>query len=224
MNQLSLLAPAPTSPEGWQAFDLPDADVSLLRGFLSAEEGEQLLRDLIQSVPWRQDTIKIFGKEHLVPRLQQWFGEEGLTYTWSGIQMNPEPWPAVLANVKRRLEEKTGRPFNTALVNRYRSGADTVGWHADDEPELGINPAIASVSVGGERDFVMRHNTRTDLDNVKILLPHGSLLLMAGATQSAWQHSLPRRKRVVTERINLTFRYMEAQKLGSGGAAVFGGF
>jgi alkylated DNA repair dioxygenase AlkB len=203
MTQLSLLGQA--SPT-WVRFNLPDADVRLLHGFFDPREADALFRSLRDSIAWRQDKIRIYGKEHLLPRLQQWFGDAGLDYTWSGIHMTPEPWSEILIPTRRRVEQVAGSSFNTVLVNRYRNGQDTVSWHADDERDLGPAPIIASVSLGVERDFTLRHNKRIDLDTVTIPLPHGSLLLMGGSTQSNWQHALPRRKSVKEERINLTFR------------------
>jgi alkylated DNA repair dioxygenase AlkB len=202
MGQLSLLGSVP----GWRSFDLPDADVRLLCAFLSADEASSLFQRLRSEVPWRQDTIKIYGKEHLLPRLQQWFGDAGLYYTWSGIRMVPLPWIPALNEIRRRTEEAVKERFNTALLNLYRNGDDTVSWHSDDERTLGPTPIIASVSLGAERDFVLRHRDRADVEEVKIALPHGSLLLMQGRTQAMWKHALPRRRGVTTERINLTFR------------------
>lgn len=154
----------------------------------------------------------MFGKEHDLPRLQQWFGDPGLVYRWSGIDMAPEPWSAAIAEVKAKVEKYSGVQFNTVLLNRYRDGSDTVAWHADDEEGLGTRPTIGSVSLGAERDFLLRHNERTDFNNVTIPLPHGSLLIMAGPTQAHWKHCIPRRKRVDGERINLTFRQMQPLK------------
>jgi alkylated DNA repair dioxygenase AlkB len=202
MGQLSLLGSVP----GWRSFDLPDADVRLLCGFLSGAEASSLFQRLRSEVPWRQDTIKIYGKEHLLPRLQQWYGDAGLNYTWSGIRMVPLPWIPALNEIRRRAEEAVKERFNTALLNLYRNGDDTVAWHSDDERTLGPTPIIASVSLGAERDFVLRHRNRADVEEVKIALPHGSLLLMQGKTQAMWKHALPRRRGVTRERINLTFR------------------
>lgn len=202
MSQLSLLGSVP----GWRFFDLPDADVRLLCAFLADEEAGSLFQRLRSEVPWRQDTIKIYGKEHLLPRLQQWFGDAGLNYTWSGIRMAPLPWIPVLSEIRRRAEDAAREQFNTVLLNLYRTGDDTVSWHSDDERALGPTPIIASVSLGAERDFVLRHRGRDDVEEVKIALPNGSLLLMQGKTQAMWKHALPRRRGVTAERINLTFR------------------
>lgn len=185
---------------------LPDAEVCLLPGFLTDQEADALLFTLRDSVAWRQDKIRVYGKEHPLPRLQQWFGDFGCTYTWSGIEMRPEPWTPALQRVKTRVEEVTGDVFNTVLLNRYRNGQDTVSWHADNERALGPNPVIASVSLGAERDFALRHKSRKDMAPVVVRLPHGSLLVMKGITQTYWDHALPRRKGLWVERINLTFR------------------
>jgi alkylated DNA repair dioxygenase AlkB len=138
--------------------------------------------------------------------LQQWFGDAGLNYTWSGIRMEPLPWTSILDEIRSRAEEAAKERFNTVLLNLYRTGDDTVAWHSDDERALGPTPIIASVSLGAERDFVLRHRDRDDVEEVKIVLPHGSLLLMQGKTQAMWKHALPRRRGVTSERINLTFR------------------
>jgi alkylated DNA repair dioxygenase AlkB len=189
----------------WERVDAVDAEIALVRGFIGALDADALLQRLIDETPWRHDRIKMFGVEHNLPRLQQWFGDEGRTYTWSGIRMDPLPWTDTLLGVRRRVEAVVRASFNSVLLNYYRDGEDTVGWHADDEPELGRAPVIASVSLGAERDFLMRHNTDAD-PRVRLVLPHGSLLVMSGPTQRFWQHTLPRRKSVRDPRINLTFR------------------
>ena len=188
-------------------FALPDAQVGLVDSFLAPEEAALFFHELLAGIRWRQDTIKMWGKVHDVPRLQQWFADDGMAYTWSGIRMEPEPWIAPLERLRARLHEALGLRFNTALANLYRDGNDTVGWHADDEPELGEAPVIASVSLGATRDFVLRHRTRPELVQ-SISLAHGSLLVMEGETQMHWRHCVPRRKRVSTPRINLTFRHV----------------
>ncbi len=173
--------------------------------FIAPTLASQLLQRLIAVVPWRRDTLHMFGKTHAVPRLHQWFGDQGSVYRWSGLAMQPQPWLPELSAVRREICRATKRGFNSVLVNYYRDGHDTVGWHADDEPELGHNPIIASLSLGAERDFVLRRND--DPSTRKTLrLGHGSLLVMAGATQACWQHALPRRLRVTQPRVNLTFR------------------
>lgn len=190
--------------------ELPGAAVKLWRHFLGPHQADWLFQNLYRTVKWRHDEIQLFGKIYDVPRLQQWFADGGMTYTWSGIRMAPEPWLPALQRLRERLTEQTGHVFNTALANLYRDGQDTVGWHSDDEPELGDRPIIASISLGAERDFQLRHRSRKDLGTHTIPLPHGSLLLMSGETQRHWQHSVPRRKRIESPRINLTFRAIGA--------------
>ena len=206
-NQLSLLGKL--APR-WERVELPDADVRLCREFLAATEAQRFFEELTNAVPWKQDRIKFYGKEHPVPRLHQWYGDPGLTYKWSGITMHPEPWSPVVQRVRAKVEEVAQSQFNTVLLNLYRDGNDSVSWHADDEPELGLSPVIASVSLGAEREFLMRHNQQETLGlaDKAIPLPHGSLLLMAGETQRHWRHSVPKRKSVRGSRINLTFRWV----------------
>ena len=189
----------------WERIEAADANISILRGFFTDSEGFTLLRKLIDETPWRADRIRLFGVEHDVPRLQQWFGDAGRAYKWSGIRMDPLPWTRTLLDVRQRVEHVVGKSFNSVLLNYYRDGSDTVGWHADDEAELGCTPIIASVSLGAEREFLMRHRLKPDA-RVRIMLSHGSLLMMSGTTQRFWQHSLPRRKTVREPRVNLTFR------------------
>lgn len=186
--------------------DLLDAQVELRTGVLGHTEAWDLFHLLLAQIPWRQDHITLWGQQHRIPRLHQWFGDPGLFYTWSGIEMQPQPWPDSLRVLREKLVHETGVAFNTVLANLYRDGADAVGWHADDEPELGDSPVIASISLGAQRDFQLRHRLRKDLAMRTLALPHDSLLLMRGATQRMWKHQLPRRKRVSTARINLTFR------------------
>lgn len=195
-----------TEPSRPVSVELADAKVELRPRFLGADEASELFDRLVDTVPWRQDRLTLWGREHLVPRLHQWFGDAGLAYSWSGLEMQPLPWIAPLRALRERLRLETGAAFNTALANYYRDGADSVGWHADDEPELGQAPMIASISLGAERDFQLRHRTRKDLPTTTIKLPHGSLLLMSGPTQRHWKHQLPRRRRESSGRVNLTFR------------------
>ena len=203
--QLTLVEDSSIAPA--ERIELEDGEVTLVRGFFSASDGWELFADLRESVTWKQDEIKMFGKVHLVPRLHQWYGDPGTVYRWSGIEMRPEPWTARLEAVRRRVEARAGSRFNSLLLNLYRNGDDTVGWHADDEPTLGRRPVIASLSLGATRDFVLRPVGGDGRQKKRTLaLEHGSLLLMSGDTQSNWQHCVPRRKRVKDARINLTFR------------------
>ena len=183
-----------------------DGEVLLYKNLFNLDESDKIFQELLHQIQWRQDAIKIFGKSIILPRKTAWYGDEDKTYTYSGIEMNPTPWTPVLETIKSRIEPFTEVRFNSVLLNLYRDGQDSVSWHADDEPELGQNPTIASVSFGATRQFVLKHKFRKDLDKVSIDLTHGSFLLMEGATQHNWLHQVPKTKKAVSERINLTFR------------------
>jgi alkylated DNA repair dioxygenase AlkB len=186
---------------------LPDAQLHYQPGFLTREEADSLLAVLLDQVNWRQDRIRLFGKEHRIPRLQAFLSDPGIHYTYSGLRLAGEPWLPALQPLKQRLEALCEQPFNALLLNLYRDGQDCMGWHADDEPELGQNPVIASVSLGAPRRFRLRHNRSRDTH--ALTLVHGSLLLMAGPTQHHWQHCLPRTRVCRSPRINLTFRLIQ---------------
>ncbi|HNC76938.1 MAG TPA: alpha-ketoglutarate-dependent dioxygenase AlkB, partial [Pseudomonadales bacterium] len=165
-----------------------------------------LFEQLNSAIPWRQDEITLFGKRHRLPRLQAWYGDPGASYRYSGLLLQPTPWQPLLNEIRRQVETLTGLRFNSALANLYRDGNDAMGWHSDDEAELGVDPAIASVSFGASRRFLLRHRRRKDPPRIEILLTDGSLLLMAGPLQTHWHHALPRSRGVSEPRINLTFR------------------
>jgi len=190
----------------WQELKLVNANLRLQQNFLSEPAATRLFHALTDAVTWRRDSIKLFGKTMEIPRLHQWFADDGLTYTWSGLTMTPQPWLDELIDIREQIEAACDNPFNSALANLYRDGSDSMGWHADDEPELGHQPVIASLSLGAERDFVMRCRDDETAKKQCIKLQHGSLLLMAGDTQRYWQHSLPKRRKISEPRINLTFR------------------
>jgi DNA-N1-methyladenine dioxygenase (EC 1.14.11.-) len=183
---------------------LPDAELHYYPQFLDSEEAWLLLRRLQQQVEWRQDRVRLFGREHPIPRLQAFYSDPGIHYTYSRLRLAGQAWLPVLLPLKQRLESLCQQRFNALLLNFYRDGQDAMGWHADDEPELGPDPLIASVSLGAERRFRLRHNRRRDSHT--LVLAHGSLLLMGGPTQHHWQHCLPRSRRCCEPRINLTFR------------------
>ena len=198
------LSDEPVKP---RILDLPDALVSYYPNLFSEEENDELLENLIVNVEWKQNRIKIFGRESPVPRLEAWYGDEGKSYTYSGITMHPKPWTPVLLSIKERAESSTGATFNSVLVNFYRAGAARVAWHSDDEKELGPNPVIASVSFGAERKFRLRHKGFDENGRqAEINLGNGSLLLMGGKTQGNWKHEIPKTSRSIGPRINLTFR------------------
>lgn len=195
-----------------QASDQPevlireDGDVRLYRHWLSAEESGALFAQLEQELEWQQTHIQMHGRRIPVPRLDVWYGDPGHRYRYSGVGFDPKPWSPTVVTLKKSLEARQGLTFNSVLANLYRSGRDSVAWHSDDEPELGQNPVIASISLGAERRFALRHKTRKDLPSVRLDLPDGSLLVMAGTTQHHWEHELAKTARAVGPRINLTFR------------------
>lgn len=189
----------------WQPLSLPDAEIAYQPDFLSQAEADQLLSDLSNNLAWRQDEIHLFGRWVKIPRLQAWYGEHQSHYRYSGLDLSPLPFPPVLAHLKERIEEACLVQFNAVLANFYRQGNDSMGWHADNEKELGPNPVIASLSLGAARRFQLKHRSRKDLQT-ELELAHGSLLLMSGATQHHWLHGIPKQKRISEPRINLTFR------------------
>lgn len=192
-----------TLPSGDSA---ADGQIMLYPNFFAASTRDKLFDDLLQNLNWRQDKIKMFGKEINLPRLTAWYGDEGKSYEYSGIKMNPDVWTPTLLTIKKQVEAVAKLNFNSVLVNLYRSGKDHVSWHSDDEPELGNNPTIASVSFGATRRFLLKHKSNQDLGKIEVPLTHGSLLIMQGTTQHFWQHQVPKTTKILTARINLTFR------------------
>lgn len=190
--------------------DLPDANLIYYPNWLDQQTAFDLLSLFQERLTWQQQPIRMFGRWVMQPRLTAWYGDRGAIYTYSGLRHEPLEWLPELKDMRDRLQEETGYPFNSVLCNAYRSGADSMGWHSDDEPELGINPVIASVSLGHVRRFALRHKTQPN-HRYNLELENGSLLLMQGATQHHWQHSLPRTTRSVKLRINLTFRQIQIQ-------------
>ncbi len=184
--------------------ELPDADMLLWPGTDLGRPGRAWLDELIVSVPWRQDRITLFGKTHLQPRLTAWYGD--MAYRYSGLTLQPLPWTAALRKLKNRVEALTGYAFNSVLLNYYRDHNDSMGMHSDDEKELGRQPAIASLSLGDERIFSLKHKTRRDLKTFRLPLADTSLLLMRGDTQRHWRHGIEKSRRPCGPRINLTFR------------------
>jgi alkylated DNA repair dioxygenase AlkB len=169
--------------------------------FFTETEADGLFASLQTTIAWKQEKGR-FG--HAFPRLTALYADAGVVYTYSGTTYPSLVWTDELDAVRRRVERAAGAPFNSVLLNRYRGGGDSIGWHADDEPELGVNPVVPSVSLGAERRFLLRH--KPSGKKVEYLLRHGSLLVMAGALQHHWMHSIPKSAQPVGERINLTFR------------------
>jgi alkylated DNA repair dioxygenase AlkB len=208
-EQMSLFSAEQATSGGAPSWgQLPEADVSFIRHFFGAADSDRILHTLTEATPWRQDHILIAGKSIPLPRLTAWYGDPGKNYAYSGIAMYPSPWTETLLDIKAKVEATAGVPFNSVLLNHYRTGQDSVAWHSDDEPGLGRNPVIASVSFGATRRFHLKPKTNSTIDRVAIDLTHGSLLLMQGPTQHFWLHQVPKTTRAVGPRINLTFRYI----------------
>ena len=185
--------------------DLPDAEIIYYPQFFDKEQADKIYTELLQEIAWQQDNITVFGKTHPQPRLTALYGNEGKPYSYSNITMQPNPWNTLLQKIKYHIETTTECQFTTVLLNQYRDGKDSNGWHADNEKELGTNPIIASLSFGAERVFQLKHNTIADAKK-SIVLEHGSLLLMKGSTQHFWKHQIPKTAKPIGNRINLTFR------------------
>jgi len=192
-------------PEDEITFDLIDAQVSYVPSFIGFEEANELFNKLINDISWQQDDIVVFGKKFQQPRLTALYGNDGKSYSYSSLTMFPNKWNSLLIYIKEKVEEFMNVKFTTVLLNYYRDGNDSNGWHADNEKELGKNPIIASISFGAKRVFQMKHNTNKD-QKFKIELEHGSLLIMKGTTQHFWKHQIPKSTKKVGPRINLTFR------------------
>ena len=165
---------------------------------------ESLMEDLVKTVPWESHTIKMFGKEYPQPRLVAWFGDPGSDYSYSGLKMNVRPWIPTVSSLRESAEKIAGVRFNSVLINLYRDGNDKVSWHRDNEPELGDEPVIASISLGAPRRFKFRHLLSREV--VETVLTPGSMVVMSGLSQSCWEHEIPRQAAVSEPRINLTFR------------------
>jgi len=181
-----------------------DGELYLIQQFYSEPEADRLFAELQSGLAWRQEDIFIFGKWIKAPRLMCWYGDADSRYRYSGVNHEPAPWTMALQSVRDDLERYCSCRFNSVLANFYRDGNDSMGFHADDEKELGVNPMIASLSLGDERLFRLHHKKRNE--TLDIELGHGDLLIMAGVLQHHWRHSIPKTRRYKGPRINLTFR------------------
>lgn len=181
-----------------------DGELILVDDFLSKNEADAYFMSLSNEVNWMNDEVMMFGKKLILSRKMALFGDSDLSYKYSKVEHKAQFWNLDLLTLKKQIEEKTQCVFNTCLLNYYHHGNEGMGWHSDDEKELGINPIIASVSLGAERKFMYKHKVSNE--KVELYLKHGSLLLMKGTTQHHWLHSLPKSKKISEPRINLTFR------------------
>jgi alkylated DNA repair dioxygenase AlkB len=192
--------------KAFEVISLPDGEILFMRNFFTPTEAK-LYFDLLQNnISWKQEEVRFYGKTYPVPRKTAWYGYEGFNYSYSGITCFPEIWTKELLEIKSQIERFIPEEdFTSVLLNLYNNGNDKMGWHADDEKELGRNPTIASVSLGETRRFDIKHKQDKDLQ-FKFELTSGSLLIMRGALQHHWVHQIPAQKKVKEPRINLTFR------------------
>lgn len=186
-------------------FDLPDTDLVLYEGFFTKEESDYYYNKLLNETKWREAQLTVYDKTHKIPRMVAWYEYKNNF----GASADTPDFTLDLLSIKQKIEEEIKIDFNSVLLNLYRNGKDGVGWHSDKETNFGKNAIIASVSFGETRVFKLRHKTRKDIKQVEIPLKHGSFLLMAGTTQSFWEHQIPKTAKNILPRINLTFRIVE---------------
>lgn len=187
--------------------NIPNGEYRFWPSLFKGQKALQLFEALKTNIDWKQESMKMYGKELKFPRLTAWYGDQDKPYSFSGITLNPHLWTEELLVIKKVIEPLAGVEFNSVLLNLYRDGTDSISWHTDAEKELGQNPIIASVNFGAERTFQLRH--RESKERIDIELSHGSLLIMEGALQHFWQHQVPKTKKPKDTRINLTFRVIK---------------
>ena len=176
--------------------------------YLDNSSADKLLETLLERNQWEREIFKIYGKSISAPRLTSWFSDPMVSYRYSGKKRIGKPFTPELFQLRQILNAHLNVHFNFVLANFYRDGKDYVGWHADDEPDLGSRPLIASISLGESRRFRVRHNSRKVTESIDLV--HGSLLIMRGQSQSHFKHCLAKTKRLVNSRINLTFRTIQS--------------
>lgn len=192
---------------GKKLFDLPDTELMLYDNFFTKEESDHYYTILLNNTPWRESAMEIYDKTVTIPRMISWYEDRDNP----GADLTKPDWTPELLLIKERVEKETQVQFNCVLLNLYRNGKDGVAWHSDREQNFGKDAIIASVSFGETRKFCLRHKFRKEIPQLEIPLYHGSLLLMAGTTQSFWQHQVPKTARDILPRINLTFRQIKRQ-------------
>lgn len=197
-----------SSDEQFESIGLPDGDVSILRDLGTHASYETIFQSLRNDTKWQQREMNMYGRKVRQPRLTAWYGDPTRTYLYSGLKNIPLPWTDLLRELKRRVEDCTEARFNSVLLNFYRDENDSMGFHSDDEKELGPEPTIASLSFGETRTFLFKHKAKRDLPVVSVPLEEGSVLLMKGRTQKFWKHAINREARPCGPRINLTFRHI----------------
>ena len=181
-----------------------DLKIRVEENFFNSNESNILLNKLIKNLSWESMMIKMFGKDLMIPRLQCWIGDEGCDYKYSGKILNRQNWSKELMLIRKKIAKEIKTDFNSVLVNYYRDGKDSMGWHSDDEKELGPNPTIASISFGSERNLHFRN--KITKETISIPQTHGCLIVIDGRTQKNWQHSIKKTQKIIGPRINLTFR------------------
>lgn len=190
---------------------IPDAEIFLYEGAESPLYGTSFFERLYEEVPWRSETITLFGKTYVQPRMLEFFGDRDVAYTYSKKVYKAREWTPSLVELRARAEQIASASFNCVLANLYRDHRDSMGMHADNEPELGSCPTIVSMSFGATRTFVLQHKTRRDISRIRIPLTSESILVMKGQTQEHWLHGIEKKTRTLGPRINLTFRYVHAR-------------
>ncbi len=193
-------------PEASIALPLPGADLLYIPALALDHHPEELARRLQSNIAWREEEITVWGKKFLQPRLTAWYGDDDVDYSYSGIRLITNSWTPELHKLKVKIEEVSGFEFNSVLLNYYRDHRDSMGFHSDDEPELGPRPVIASLSLGEERALIFKHKTDKSIRPYKFSLQSGSLLIMQGDTQINWRHGIEKASRNCGPRVNLTFR------------------
>ncbi len=197
-SQGSLFAPDPDQ--------IPTSlDIAIIREAIPFDQASDAFRRLLAEVKWKQEHIKMFGKEMEIPRLTAWFGDPERSYTYSGIALTPLEWTPLLNELRAAVEKIAGHEFNSVLLNLYRDANDSVSWHADDEPDLGREPVIGSLSLGASRRFDFRKKTDHS-EKFRSVLNSGDLVVMRGTSQQLWDHQVPKETKEAGPRINLTFR------------------
>ncbi|MCD8408534.1 alpha-ketoglutarate-dependent dioxygenase AlkB [Tenacibaculum dicentrarchi] len=204
MEQLDLFKTSTKQPE---LVKIKNGEYIYISNFFNKIESDFFFNNLINNIEWKQEEMNMYGKTIKFPRLTSWYGDNNKPYSFSGIKLEPNNWTEDLLKIKEKIEPKCNAIFNSVLLNLYRNGNDSISWHTDAEKELGQNPIIVSVNFGATRKFQLRH--RETKEKIELELKHGSLLIMKGELQHFWQHQVPKTKKIVDKRINLTFRIIK---------------
>ena len=186
---------------------IPNGEYIYLPNFFTKSESDKYFQVLKDNILWKQESMNMYGKQVMFPRLTAWYGDNDKPYSFSGITLKPHSWSKELLEIKNKIEPISNTHFNSVLLNQYRNGNDSISWHKKKKKELGLNPIIGSVNFGATRKFQLRHIKTKE--KIEIELTHGSLLIMQGELQHFWQHQVPKTAQKVNERINLTFRVIK---------------